>query len=462
MQYIAQLLDPRDRVWGREQSEIAESLAAPVANPLIVTGIHALATELIWGIFRYCVWSHDEDDASGRIRTLLGLTWVCSRWRNAALAEKSFWAGTASLAGTYKRAKFLTWVARAASKPLDMTVTEAHSSGGNALSEPLFVRHLKTCMWDVMNPSMPVALQTFHASVRTRGTYEAILVALFSSPGGAPLQKLQQVSIHRLSEGRCGAGASAPHTHDRTLLPPTANLADVVQPGIIFLQRKSNDRLLTRSSDLSSLYLIDSSSGAIDAGLLRAALASCPNLTELRLEGILPHTQPDADRPPVVLKRLRKLHFERIKCWEEPGHGVFGLMETPNVEDLAVVDMPFFDLQAYLFSQRDACPRVRVLRLERLGFDNAVPYFVLARWLAGMRLVETLHAININHHYLLECLTHPAPIPPEPSMEPHFPPPHATLLPALKRAQLKNMRSSKAAIKLMKGRERLGVPIQLL
>jgi hypothetical protein len=255
-----------------------------------------------------------------------------------------------------------------------------------------FSRHLKTFLWDVTG--QPVALRTLSASMTAAGAYEGLLRTLFSSSGSVHSQ-LHAVTLRRLPSKCCDTNATAAETEDWTLLPAVSDLAGVIHSG--YFLRKTREPFAC-APVLSSLHLSDATPSAVDAGLLHTVLANCPNLTELTLEGVLPRTQAaDATRTPILLERLRRLRIERVKCWEEPGLGVFALFRAPNVEHLAIVDMSYFDFQAYLFNQRDLYPRVRVLRLEQLGLDMAVPCFILARWFVGMPLVEELEVNNVNH-----------------------------------------------------------------
>jgi hypothetical protein len=414
----------------------------PTLNPLI----QAIAPELLSYVFHFAIDA--VEDTMTAARTLLNMTWVCSRWRYVALKDAVLWARTMFIKGIFRPGALVIWRDRAGQTSFDLRISDTLAGGDHVHSpDSLIHRGLNPSnglIWTLLHTTFAVTMKSLALDFEHEHTASSLMFHLFCAGDGYVLPQLKTLSFHR-------------HDMRRGLLKLNSIFTQDID-GSDFPGLSPN----VRTPCLRHLSLSNLDHSHLTEPMLANTLHHCNNITHLVLHQVTPRMDVVAFSRPVMLRNCKHLWISPGRFWTQPRAGVLALFDAPNVETLALADLSPQDFIMYIVHACRMHPRVRSLHLERMATYSDVADSFLAGYFYNLPLIEFLHANGVDQH-LFRVLLAQTVEPPVPDPGKTFAPGGVTLLPRLQRIELRNLdHLEQLAQDLRRGRLNQGTPVDVV
>jgi hypothetical protein len=358
--------------------------------------IDSLPNEILTEIFRFASWSANHPCEG--INQRLWLTWVCRRWRSAALADMTLW-NAVWFRDSWPFTRSLTWLDRAGTAPLDIrlwgrdnlkpgvqTAKAIDAEEANAIMDHLVPRLGQIRMFIAMVDDWAPALGILHR-LRTAGVPRI----------------LERFEIHRNGNLFTWIGPDyepAEHREPMVLCGGTAPALNYLALNGIHV-----DWLHSPVRNLTTLDLRRIALHACPGVLrFREILRASPQLRKLALCCAGPRPDEDeaedcAGDQPVILGHLEELVLGEFS----PSYGIFIMkhIRAPSTRQLTITNMMGNDYGPLISVFIDKFSEVRSLTIYSFDMpDTPTNRCLMARWIHSMPRVGYLRVAKVKSHWL--------------------------------------------------------------
>ncbi|KAF5368563.1 hypothetical protein D9758_002243 [Tetrapyrgos nigripes] len=328
--------------------------------------INDLPMEILSNILRFIVWSAPEPPMG--ILWRLELTWVCSRWRNAAIGDPTLWSAI-WFRDQPPFTRSLAFVQRAKRSPLDLRISDSPTKVYTYDEIQNLLEHLTP---SISNIRMLIVL------LHSWDCVLALLSWLNRWGSESVPMIMERLEIHRTGDPRAWPGHGLRiEPHPVTLFPlfggkhlPSLNY--VTLNSVHCDWNKSAFRDLT-TLDIRRIPL----ELCPTLARFRDILSACSRLEKLSLDGAGPSDKPNLyhGKDPIVLNSLRTFvlaNFTLVFI-----HSIITHISAPFVRDLTIMNFVNQDYTPFYYHITGQFREVRLLTLYNVQcYEQGIDCFI--------------------------------------------------------------------------------------
>ena len=379
-------------------------------RPELLLIFYLQPTEILLQIFHLVSWSSTDMPSSSL--SLLRLTWICQKWRYAAIEDMTLWS-IIWFKDPYPYERSFAFLERAGTAPLDIRINERHEvwykEHMNDLDDSEEDGHpFKAEMMENLMDKLLLKVQTIRTLVIMVDTWKPALAVLqklrdcYYKP-----MRIERFELHRTGRPWLWVG---PMHESQNRPRPIAFCGRRILPRLTYA---CFNGLHIRWSvlQLSRLHVLD---------LRRVPLEKCPSLYDFRdmLEGCprLSKLALDAAGPKWILENevVSGLPPIDLPCLATLVLGDFTVLyaiyvlntfTAKNLIDLTVLNMVGFDYGPLIEHLVGRFPEVRVLTMYSLHLLDSIPNKRhMIKWLQSMPKIEILKIARLKKTLLQHFL----------------------------------------------------------